>query len=58
VHLTGGALHPLLDDIPVRMQLGDALAFLRHAGYGDPLEAVEANVSANVPGSVRVQEVA
>jgi hypothetical protein len=56
--LTGGKFHPLLNDIPVRMQLGDALQLLRAASYGDPLDVDDANASTNVPGSVRVQEVA
>jgi hypothetical protein len=51
-------IHPRLIGIPVRMQLGDALQLLRAAGYGDPLDVDEANAPTNVPGSVRVQEVA
>lgn len=56
--LPGLIVVPPHDQLVVRMQLGDALQLLRGAGFGDPLEAVEANAAPNVPGAVRVQEVA
>ncbi|TKR27150.1 hypothetical protein FA014_01985 [Cellulomonas hominis] len=52
------AVAPLHDQLVIRMQLADALQLLRGAGYGDPLDAGEASGSPNVPGGVRVQEVA
>jgi len=52
--LTGSLPGSDLPDTPVRIRLGDALALLRAAGYGNPLDPAEANERPNVPGRVRV----
>ncbi|MBW0254967.1 hypothetical protein [Cellulomonas sp. PS-H5] len=49
---------PPHDGLIIRMQLGDALQLLRAAGYGNPLDADQANAPTSVPNGVRVQEVA
>jgi hypothetical protein len=56
--LAGGVVDSPVYRTPIRMQLGDALQLLRAAGYGNPLDVDDANTPTNVPGSVRVQEVA